>query len=150
MLDEAFFFSCEDVDLGWRLQLAGWHCVYAPRAVVYHRLGATGGGITASYYDGRNLIYILIKDYPTALWRKYVGAILRAQLRQAWQAVRAWRGAAARARLRGMIVGMMRIPSLFAKRRVIQASRRVSIQAIEANLTPIHADTPGGRFTGEL
>jgi len=34
LLDEDFFFSGEDVDLGWRAQLAGYRCVYAPRAVV--------------------------------------------------------------------------------------------------------------------
>lgn len=150
LLDDAFFFSCEDVDLGWRLQLAGWRCIYAPRAVVYHRLAATGGGVTASFYDGRNVIFILVKDYPAALWRKYAGAIMLAQFRQARQAILAWRGAAARARLRGMIVGVVRVPSMFAKRRIVQATRRVSIQAIEASLTPIHTGAPGGRFTGEL
>ena len=57
LLDEDFFYSCEDVDLAWRAQLAGWRCVYAPNAVVYHKLKATGGGATASFYDGRNFIY---------------------------------------------------------------------------------------------
>jgi GT2 family glycosyltransferase len=38
LLDEDFFYSCEDVDLAWRAQLAGWRCIYAPRAVVYHKL----------------------------------------------------------------------------------------------------------------
>ncbi len=141
LLDDAFFFSCEDVDLGWRLQLAGWRCVYAPRAVVYHRLAATGGGVTASFYDGRNVIYILVKDYPTALWRKHFGAIALAQLRQARQAIRAWRGAAARARLHGMITGIVRMPWLFAKRRKVQATRRVSIQTLEASLTPITGES---------
>src|SRR5690606_3255886 len=61
LLDDDFFFSGEDVDLGWRAQLAGWRCLYTPRAIVYHHLSATGGGVTASYYDGRNLIYILAK-----------------------------------------------------------------------------------------
>ena len=45
LLDESFFFSCEDVDLGWRAQLAGWACVYAPGAIVYHKVSATGAGI---------------------------------------------------------------------------------------------------------
>lgn len=137
LLDDDFFFSCEDVDIGWRLQLAGWTCIYAPRAVVYHRLAATGGGTTASFYDGRNFIYVLIKDYPAALWRKYGGAILRAQGRIAWDALRAWRGAAARARLRGLFAGIVCIPWLLGKRRRIQASRRVSIEALEAKLTPV-------------
>src|SRR5690606_28181033 len=58
MLDDDFFFSGEDVDLGWRAQLTGWRCLYVPTAVVYHHLSATGGGKTSSYYDGRNLIFI--------------------------------------------------------------------------------------------
>ncbi len=136
LLDDDFFFSCEDVDLGWRLQLAGWHCIYAPRAVLYHRLAATGGGVTASFYDGRNVIYILVKDYPIALWRKHKAVIVRAQMRLARQALRAWRGAAARARLHGMLIGLLHIPGLLAKRRRIQATRRVPIAAIEAILTP--------------
>ena len=32
LLDEDFFYSCEDIDLAWRAQLAGWKCVYAPKA----------------------------------------------------------------------------------------------------------------------
>jgi len=48
LLDESFYFSLEDVDLGWRAQLRGWTCIYAPRAVVYHKLSATGGGVTHS------------------------------------------------------------------------------------------------------
>jgi GT2 family glycosyltransferase len=41
--DETFFMYCEDVDLNWRAQLAGWRCWYTPAAVVYHKLSATGG-----------------------------------------------------------------------------------------------------------
>ncbi len=137
LLDDAFFFSCEDVDLGWRLQLANWQCVYAPRAIVYHRLAATGGGTTASFYDGRNFIYVLIKDYPAALWRRHGGAILRAQGHIAWAALRAWRGAAARARLRGIIAGLVHIPILLGKRRRVQRTRRISIESLESILTPV-------------
>jgi GT2 family glycosyltransferase len=136
LLDDDFFFSGEDVDLGWRAQLTGWRCLYTPRAIVYHHLSATGGGVTASYYDGRNLIFILMKNVPSALWRKYGFAIVRAQFRLAWEALRAWRGAAARARLRGMIAGLLGTPRMLSKRRQIQESRRVSIEYLESILTP--------------
>ncbi|MBC8099571.1 MAG: glycosyltransferase family 2 protein, partial [Armatimonadetes bacterium] len=96
LLDDDFFFSLEDVDLGWRVQLTGWRCLYTPHAIVYHHLSATGGGVTASYYDGRNLILVLMKNLPTALWRKHGWQIIRVQLKSAWDALRAWRGAAAR------------------------------------------------------
>ncbi len=136
LLDDDFFFSLEDVDLGWRAQLAGWRCLYTPAAIVYHHLSATGGGVTASYHDGRNLIFVLVKNYPTALWRKYGGQVLRAQFRLAWEALRAWRGAAARARLRGMMAGLWYTPRMWRKRQDIQRRRKVSIEYIESLLAP--------------
>lgn len=136
ILDDDFFFSLEDMDLAWRAQLAGWRCLYTPAAIVYHHLSATGGGVTASYYDGRNLIFILVKNYPAALWRKYGWRVLRAQARLAWRALRAWRGAAARARLRGMWSGLRHIGRMWPKRRCIQERRRVSIEYLESVLLP--------------
>jgi GT2 family glycosyltransferase len=142
LLDEAFFFSCEDVDLAWRAQLAGWRCVYAPRAVVYHKLSATGGGTTASFYDGRNAIYLLIKDYPGDLWRCHWRAVLRRQLAVAGEALRAWRGPEARARLRGQLVGLLTgVPRMLPKRNAVQRSRTVDRAYLERILTRID-ETP--------
>ncbi|MBI5671224.1 MAG: glycosyltransferase family 2 protein [Chloroflexi bacterium] len=135
LLDDDFFFSLEDMDLAWRAQLTGWRCLYTPRAVVYHHLSATGGGVTASYYDGRNLIFVLVKNLPAALWRKHGWSILRAQARLAWEALRAWRGAAARARLRGMLAGLLGLPRMWRKRRVVQAIRTVAADEIERRLS---------------
>jgi hypothetical protein len=104
---------------------------------VYHHLAATGGGVTASFYDGRNAIYILIKDYPAVLWRKYWYKIMRQQVHIAVDAMRSWRGAAARAKLRGMVAGIVRIPWLLLKRRAVQKSRRVTIEYLESILTPV-------------
>lgn len=126
LLDYDFFFSCEDIDLAWRAQLAGWQAVYAPKAVVYHKLSATGGGKTASFHDGRNFIYVLIKDVPTSVWRRHWKKMLRAQVGITVEALRAWRGEAARARLRGQCAGIIAIPKLLSKRKKIQASRVVS------------------------
>ncbi len=137
LLDEDFFYSCEDVDLAWRAQLAGWRCVYAPRAVVYHKLSATGGGVTASFHDGRNFIYLLAKDYPGDLWRVHWRAVLRAQLRITAEALRAWRGAAARARLRGQLAGLFGLPKMLRKRRTVQATRAVAREELERVLTPV-------------
>ena len=134
LLDESFYFSLEDVDLGWRAQLRGWTCIYAPRAVVYHKLSATGGGVTHSYYNGRNFIYVLAKDVPGPLWRRYWPRMLRAQLQISLAALRAWRGREARARLRGQLAGLWGLPRQLARRRAIQAGRRVSIEYLESIL----------------
>lgn len=136
LLDDDFFFSLEDIDLGWRAQLAGWRVLYTPAAIVYHHLSATGGGVTASYHDGRNLIFVLVKNVPGSVWRKHGGKILKAQLGLAWEALRAWRGAAARARLRGMLAAIWYLPRFWRKRRRIQAARKVDVGYIESILSP--------------
>jgi GT2 family glycosyltransferase len=135
-LDDDFFFSCEDVDLAWRAQLAGWQAIYAPRAVVYHKLAATGGGATASFYDGRNFIYLLVKDVPACIWRRHWPQMARGQLKITLAALRAWRGEAAHARLRGQLAGVLGIPKMLAKRRAVQATRKVSEAYLESILSP--------------
>jgi GT2 family glycosyltransferase len=135
LLDLDFFFSCEDVDLAWRAQLAGWKCVFAPRAIVYHKLAATGGGPTASFYDGRNMIWVIAKNYPSSLWKRHWREVIRAQLRITSEALCAWRGAAARARLRGQLAGLLGLPKMLGKRRAVQAFRRVSDEHLLKILT---------------
>lgn len=125
LLDEDFFFSLEDVDLNWRAQLAGFRCVFVPRARVYHHLSATGGGETASYYVGRNTLLVLAQTVPDIIWQQHFGAIVAQQGQIAWQALRAWRGKAARARLRGQLAGLLALPRALTKRRKIQALRQV-------------------------
>ncbi len=124
--DEDLFMYCEDVDLNWRAQLAGYRCVFAPDAVVYHKLSATGGGTIASYYTGRNTIFVLAKSVPRAVWRAHWQKIIGAQLKIAWDALRAWRGAAARARLHGQLAGVLGAARWLAKRKHIQATQTVS------------------------
>jgi GT2 family glycosyltransferase len=136
LLDEVFFFSCEDVDLGWRAQLVGWSCIYAPEAVVYHKLSATGAGTVNSFYDGRNFIYLIVKNYPWSLLRHHWRAVLRAQGQIMRDAVRAWRGAAARARLRGQLAGLLGMPRMLRARRRVQRARRVSDADLLRVLTP--------------
>jgi GT2 family glycosyltransferase len=136
LLDDDFFFLLEDIDFAWRAQLVGWRALYTPDAIVYHHLSATGGGVTASYYDGRNSLLLLIKDFPAPLWRRHWWQILRRQLLIATDALRAWRGEAARARLRGMLAGIALLPVALRKRRAIQAARTVSIEYLESVLSP--------------
>ena len=134
LFDEAFFMYCEDVDLNWRSQLAGWRCWYAPESIVYHKLSATGGGPIASYYTGRNTLWVIAKNYPSRLLRKYWPRILRAQWHIARDALRAWRGEAARARLRGQLAGLLGWPKMLKKRRAVYSTVQISDQNIEALL----------------
>lgn len=137
LFDEDLFMYCEDVDLSWRAQLAGWGCVYAPLAVVHHRLSATGGGVLASYYSGRNCIYVIVKNYPSSLLRKHWLSIIHAQLKIAENTLEAFRGNSARARLRGQLAGLCGIPFLLGKRGRTQSLRRVSDDYLLSVLTEI-------------
>ncbi len=136
LFDEDMFMYCEDVDLAWRAQIAGYRCIYTPKAIAYHRLSATGGGKLASFYNGRNFIYVLAKDYPSSLFRQYWPLILKAQLKIAADALKAWRGEAARARLRGQLAGLKAIPLALSKRRAVYSLRRVSDSYLESLLLP--------------
>ena len=137
-LDDAFFFSCEDVDLAWRAHLAGWTVRYTPAAVVYHKLKASGGsGVVGSYHDGRNFLYVIWKNYPTPLLRRHAGDIARAQWRISREALRAWRGAAARARLRGQLAGLVGFWRMSPARRRIQSARRIDDATLEARMTAV-------------
>ncbi|MGB4871912.1 MAG: glycosyltransferase family 2 protein [Candidatus Promineifilaceae bacterium] len=134
-LDDDFFFSCEDVDVGWRANLAGWEVWYAPTAVVYHKLKATGGAVTGSYYDGRNFLYLIWKNYPASLLRQNWRLIARAQLNITKEALQNWRGEAARARLRGQWAGLWGIFKMWPKRKEVQALRRLDDKTLAGRLT---------------
>jgi len=132
--EERFFMYCEDVDLNWRAQLSGYRCIYVPRAVIYHHLSATGGGKLASYYVGRNTLWVIARDYPTCLLRRHWRSILGAQWTIAREALRAWRGEAARARLRGQLAGLLTWPRWLEARKAIQGARIASDDYVESIL----------------
>jgi GT2 family glycosyltransferase len=83
LLDEAFFMYLEDVDLAFRAHLRGWACRYEPRARVYHLGSASAPGPLVSYYNGRNLVRLLVKNVPAGLLRTLLPSALRYQARRA-------------------------------------------------------------------
>jgi len=60
-----YFLFYEDIDLGWRLWLAGYRVVYTPTAVAWHksRLGAPKVTPTTTYYYSRHILLIVLKNY---------------------------------------------------------------------------------------
>jgi GT2 family glycosyltransferase len=134
LFDERLVSYCEDVDWAWRLQLAGYRCLYAPGAVAYHWGSATGGGTLASYYCGRNFIRVLLKNLPGSILRRHWGAIVRRELGLALEALRHGREPAARARLAGQWAGLRGIPEALRQRRWTMSIKRVSDDYIESLL----------------
>lgn len=67
--DRDFFAYFEDVDLGWRMSILGYHTVLAPRAVTFHRLHGTAGRVAFAQrlrlYE-RNALAMIYKNYEEA------------------------------------------------------------------------------------
>jgi len=64
--DEVFFAFYEDLDLSWRLRLAGWKTITCPKAVMYHVHTATGKKNPAfkSFLMNRNRFFVIVKNFP--------------------------------------------------------------------------------------
>ena len=102
-LDGRFFAHMEEIDLQWRMQLAGWRIMVEPRAKVYHLGGGTlPPSPTKIYLNHRNNLAMLYKcssplqRLVVAVVRPFtdaaeaLGYILKLQPRKAWAIVRAW------------------------------------------------------------
>lgn len=67
--DERFFCFCEDVDLGYRLRLAGERCVFLPDAIIDHAGGGLSGRTSefSLYHGARNRLWTYVKNTPLRL-----------------------------------------------------------------------------------
>ncbi|MEC5216780.1 GT2 family glycosyltransferase [Actimicrobium sp. GrIS 1.19] len=128
--DEDYFCYVEDVDLGFRLRLAGYRCFHVPQSVVHHvGSGTTGGQHSefAIYHGHRNLVWTFIKDMPGPLFWLFLPLHLLLNLGTviwfAWQG----RGAVILRAKRDALLG---VPAAWRKRRQIQRARVASIASI--------------------
>ena len=126
LFDEDFFANCEDGDLSFRAQLAGYRCLYVPESVVYHMGSATFGkrSPTAVRLGTRNSLCLLVKNLPTPLVPRYLPFVAAGQLSRL--VVTAWTSTLG-AHLEGLAGAVRLLPLMLRKRREIQKRRRVPI-----------------------
>ncbi len=123
--DESYFCYFEDVDLGFRLRLAGYRCLYVPEAVAYHMGSATTGKHSdfTVYHGHRNLVWTYFKNMPGSLLWLYLPQHLFLNLISLlWFALQGQGGAILKAKwdaLKGL-------PRVMKRRRQIQVKRQVS------------------------
>lgn len=72
--DEDYFSYFEDVDLSFRLRLAGGRCLYVPQATVHHVGSASSGKMSdfVIYHGHRNLEWTYLKNMPWPLLLLYL------------------------------------------------------------------------------
>jgi len=137
--DEDFFAYADDAELGLRARIAGWSCLYMPRAVVRHHRGATLGVRSRRRLEliERNRVLLAVKLFPwSLLWLNvmYYGMRVIAGL---WAAVRRrgeigkHRGGAAKveamlALLSGDLQAMRLLPRMWRKRRELESIRKLT------------------------
>lgn len=128
--DEAFFCYVEDIDLGFRLRLAGHSARLVADAVVHHVGGGSAGrdgGRAAAHLGHRNLVWCYVKNMPASLFVVFLplhlaqtilaGAVLTGRgqattfARAKWEAIRG-------------------LPDAWRQRRAIQAARVASTASI--------------------
>jgi len=144
-LDEDFFCYCEDVDLGYRLQLIGEGALIVPDAVVRHVGSASSGGPKsefAVFHGARNRFWVLVKNTPAALLPIVlplhvlaVGFIAtrregRKQAAVTWRALKA---------------AVKDLPKILRTRRRVQAMRKVSSLTLARAMTWNPNDLRGRR-----
>ncbi len=124
--DEDYFCYVEDVDLGFRLRLAGYRSLYVPQSVAHHvGSGTTDGQHSdfAMYHGHRNLVWTFVKDMPGFLfWLLLPLHVLLNLVSIIWFALQRRSGVILRAK-RDALLGL---PKMWRKRQEIQRCRVAS------------------------
>jgi len=138
LFDEDLFAYGDDAELGLRARIAGWRCLYVPKAVVRHHRGSTLGVLSPRRLEliERNRVLLAAKHFPPDLlllnplfFALRIGA-------GAWAALRG-RGEAGRipgmggklraflAVLKGDLEALQMLPRTWRKRRALKPLRRL-------------------------
>lgn len=132
--DEDFFCYFEDVDLGFRLRLAGHEAVSVSNAIVLHVGGGSSGrgrSDFAVFHGHRNLVWCFVKNMPSQLLWPLLLAHLSQSILAA--AVSVTRGEF-RTIVKAKWHAALGLPSCWRKRRTVQSRRRASIATIWRSL----------------
>jgi len=142
---EDFFCYCEDVDLGYRLQLAGEPTLLVPRAVIHHVGSASSGGRKsefAVFHGTRNRFWVAFRNTPALLAPVVIplhlaAVALIASRRPNWpHAGVVWRA---------FVAALKGLPKVLKDRRALQAARRASAGDIARAMTWDPKDLAGRR-----
>ena len=119
----------EDVDIGFRLQSAGYRAFLSDKSIVYHVEGATSERFSdfKEYLSLRNNLYLIIKNFPIILLALLSPFIILYQIRTLIVFIRQKK---LNLFTKAYVDFLKNIVNIIKKRRLIQKNRRVTVSYI--------------------
>ena len=144
--DPDFFIYCDETDMGWKHQIAGWKCIYTPRAIAFHAHSQTAGSysILKAFHVERNRLYICIKYLPTLHFILSFPYSMIRYLSQLYFSVFKKKGALSNFQkehslltglwilIRAHVAAFMKFPKMWKKRKELQKIKRISNRELVA------------------
>ncbi len=148
LFDERFFSYLEDADLAWRARSRGWRALHNPRAKVLHIYSATGGQNSPfkTTLVSRNRVWLLYKNMPEVLLRRYWPIVLRYDILAATSNLVNGN----RHLLRGRLQALHALSRFTEDRRKILTSARLHPDEIAAMLAPALSPRQTRRYRRRL
>ncbi len=131
--NQDFFMYHEDLDLGWRMKMAGYKNMLAPGSIIYHKYEFSRS-IKKYYYMERNRFWVLVQNYKLATFLLILPALLIMNLgllfssfvsgwwREEWKAL-------------VYFLSPKNWQKLLAKRKRVQAKRKFKDRQVLQNFT---------------
>jgi GT2 family glycosyltransferase len=132
-LDPEFFMTFEDLDLSFRGQLQGYECIFIPRAIVYHRLGATRKKNPAHdvFFSQRNIELAYLKNMPLGM---ILGSLPHRLVYELGGAAYFTKLGVGTAFFKAKMDAIRRLPSMLRKRKELQRRRILTNEQLRSML----------------
>lgn len=127
--DERFFCYCEDLDIAYRLRLAGWSAVQVAGAVVRHAGSAISGRTSefTLFHGHRNRVWTWVKNTPGLWFWPLLPYHLAYDALMTYTSFRLGRGGPV---LRAHWAALIGIGPVLAQRRQVHGARKASLASL--------------------
>jgi GT2 family glycosyltransferase len=152
--DLSYIFGYEDIDIAWRLYLAGYKVLYVPRSVIYHKSGATTKDNPSSrraraeffYLIKRNRLITVLKNYDIVNMMKALIVTLFEYYLAAWYFFITGGKTYGVQVIRAILYPIKNLRKIMLKRALVQRLRKRSDKEVMKYMVPYSGDI--GRLLG--
>ena len=146
--DLSYIFGYEDIDIAWRIYLAGYKALYVPEAVIYHKAGGTTRDKPGMrrprpefyYLVKRNRIISLIKNYGISNMLFSLLVTLLEYYFTLWYFMVTRQKTYGLAIFRAMLYSFIHLRKIMTKRAYVQMLRVVPDRVVKRYMVPYCGD----------